>query len=663
MASTLVDTSASLGGRWHLHHKLGQGGSAVVYAGSDRLSGERSVAIKVATRPDGPIADGLRREFALLYGLRHPHIAATLAFGEVVAAEVSSEFLRGAPFIVQEQAPGHTAARCGALTQAEVATVGLTLASALAALVANGLRHGDVTPNNIVVTPEGATLIDFGLAQSLRERSASASGTLRYLAPEAMRGDAQAASDIYGLGATLYRLANGHPPRGEHGHPLTSAILGDVIEAMTAVDPKRRPSAEECFDWLIGFATPSPAIAALRDHAQPVLRIPSPRLRAQIDQFLASDAEGSKRLAIGGAAGSGKVALLYDAIAHAAHRGSRLLSSVPMRGADALRVLEERVDGARGSSRWLRFRAIAESLGRDPCMIAVDELEPAADFNAFVDFALRLGSNGPRLLVVAVTDMHPPDVSTTPLDADAAKQTLKRLRPLRSSDREALPSLLRASGGLFAPFVAMVQRYPGDALVEAASQGSLEPPPFQRDASLPSLEALQIIAQLHDPFDPQTLGAAFSELPIGETLAYLSERGDVSIASRGVVISRRVRRTYANEVAPKLRSRLLDHGRRLELLDTVARLETTNGDNQPSATTTLTDCARRATPKRSTLSPRCWRGATKTPRILLDQNSTLNRTTDIEPSSSMWLRWCRCIPVMSIARASCWRTPPLSLKT
>lgn len=570
----------------------------MVYAGSDRLSGERSVAIKVATRPDGPIADGLRREFALLYGLRHPHIAATLAFGEIAAPEVSGELLRGAPFVVQEQAPGRTGTRCGALAPDEVATVGIQIASALATLVANGLRHGDVTPNNIMVTPQGdATLIDFGLARTLSERSPSASGTLRYLAPEAMRGDAQAASDIYGLGATLYQLANGHPPRGEHGHPLTSPILGDVIKAMTAVDPKRRPSAEECFDWLADFiGTRSPAMSALRDHSQPVLRVSSPRLREQIDRFSGSDdAKGSRRLAIGGAPGSGKSALLYDAIAHAVHRGLRLLSSVPVRGSDAFRVVEEQLGETRGSSRWLRFRTIAESLGHDPCMIAVDDLEPDTDFKAFVDFALRLGSNGPRLLVVAVTDTYPPDVTTAPLEADVAEQTLKRLRPLRSSDREALPSLLRASGGLLAPFVAMVQRYPGDTLVEAASQGSLEPPFLEHDASLPSIEALQVIAQLHDPFDPQTLGTTFSELPIGATLAHLSERGDVSIASRGAVISRRVRRTYAGEVASSLRQRLLDHGRRFELLETVARLEAMNRQNWSTVAPTLIDCGRTST--------------------------------------------------------------------
>ena len=153
------------------------------------------------------------------------------------------------------------------------------MAQALAALHEAGWRHGDLKPDNVLVSPSGhATLLDLGLAQPLDVPVASApqraiAGSLAYLAPECLQSGAPvgASSDIYSLGVVLFQMLAGRPPfAAPHAASLIEAQLhatppappvpgcaaaGDVrqlVARMLAKDPLRRPaSASQVADRLM----------------------------------------------------------------------------------------------------------------------------------------------------------------------------------------------------------------------------------------------------------------------------------------------------------------------------------------------------------------------------------------------------------------------------
>ena len=89
-----------------------------------------------------------------------------------------------------------------------VEDVARTVASAAHAA---GVVHGDLKPQNILVTPDGrCVVLDFGVASLLDETgragTGQAAGTLAYLAPECLAAARTAASDVYALGAVLFEL-------------------------------------------------------------------------------------------------------------------------------------------------------------------------------------------------------------------------------------------------------------------------------------------------------------------------------------------------------------------------------------------------------------------------------------------------------------------------
>ncbi len=102
---------------------------------------------------------------------------------------------------------------------------------ALSAAHGLGIVHRDVKPENIVLSPEGAVLLDFGIARAVAvsgnerlTRSGFTVGTSAYMSPEQVGGgvDIDQRSDIYSLGCVLFECLTGKPPFHD---PLEAAVL------------------------------------------------------------------------------------------------------------------------------------------------------------------------------------------------------------------------------------------------------------------------------------------------------------------------------------------------------------------------------------------------------------------------------------------------------
>lgn len=234
-------------GRYRLVEQIGAGGMGVVYrAHDDRL--ERDVAIKVL--PPGALADDAARrrfhkEALALSKLSHPNVASVHDF----------DTADGVDFLVMELVSGTSVdarAAAGALPEREVLALGIQLADGLAAAHAEGVIHRDLKPGNLRLTADGRLkILDFGLAQLLRrpdDRTQTGTvddhgrlaGTLAYMAPEQVRGEAvDARTDLYAAGAVLYELATGRRPFADHP-PLRvpEAIVHETPPAPRAVNAR-----------------------------------------------------------------------------------------------------------------------------------------------------------------------------------------------------------------------------------------------------------------------------------------------------------------------------------------------------------------------------------------------------------------------------------------
>ncbi|HWG55573.1 MAG TPA: serine/threonine-protein kinase [Gaiellaceae bacterium] len=277
-------TETVLGDRYRLERTLGHGGMSTVHLALDTLL-DRTVAVKVLADRFGE-DDEVRPRF-----LREGRLAAKLAHPNVVRVFDSGEE-DGRPYIVMELVDGEPLSRelehRHALPPEEVATLGRQAAAGLAHVHAAGLVHRDVKPQNLVRRDDGLLkLVDFGIARAETGNTITQEGTLlgtaAYMAPELVAGDrATTAVDVYALGAVLYELLTGRPPRQISSledlasdepipHPAELApdappSLVDAIWACLDRDPARRPSA----DALAGAL-----VAVGEEHAQATIAAPA----------------------------------------------------------------------------------------------------------------------------------------------------------------------------------------------------------------------------------------------------------------------------------------------------------------------------------------------------------------------------------------------------
>src|SRR5713226_820356 len=246
-------------GPYEIQSPLGAGGMGEVYRARDtRL--DRSVAIKILPAhfsSDPTRKQRFEREAKTISSLNHPHIC--------VLHDIGSQ--AGIDYLIMECVEGETLAKRlekGPLPFDQVLKYGAQIADALDKAHRSGVIHRDLKPGNIMLTPSGAKLLDFGLAKpaapltSVATLTAAATqsspmteqgaivGTFQYMSPEQIEGkELDGRSDIFSLGAVLYEMLTGQRAfQGKSQLSVASAILEKEPAPITTVKPLTPPGLD-----------------------------------------------------------------------------------------------------------------------------------------------------------------------------------------------------------------------------------------------------------------------------------------------------------------------------------------------------------------------------------------------------------------------------------
>ena len=263
-------------GRYALQELIGRGGSAEVWRAEDQSLG-RLVALKLVTVPHDESSARAGDEARTLAQLNHPGLV------PVYDAGTDDE---GRPWVVMELVEGETLSdtlRRGPLPSERAASIGRSVAEALAYVHDKGLLHRDVKPGNVLVGTDGRSrLTDFGIARLIDSARVTSTGmmvgTASYLAPEQVAGEPVGPpADVYALGLVLLECLTGE--REYAGATVEVALarltrspdvpsdLPDgwpgLLRAMTDRDPARRPTPTEAARDLAAIATGGEATTVL----------------------------------------------------------------------------------------------------------------------------------------------------------------------------------------------------------------------------------------------------------------------------------------------------------------------------------------------------------------------------------------------------------------
>ncbi|MEU8463448.1 protein kinase [Streptomyces sp. NPDC029003] len=233
--------------------RLGAGGMGRVYLG---VHEGRYVAVKqLLASVVGEDADFLRR-----FGHELDNLARLPA--EVTAPLLASDRTARPPWFATTYVPGLTLREALDLNGGPLPAEALWLllreaAAGLAAVHALDMVHRDLKPSNVMLTLDGLTLIDFGVAraaeQSQLTRTGMVVGTPAYMAPEQASGKKRVGgpADVFALGSVLAYAACGRPPFGdESGHGVLYRIVHEEpdLEPLRALDPELADVVAECLD-------------------------------------------------------------------------------------------------------------------------------------------------------------------------------------------------------------------------------------------------------------------------------------------------------------------------------------------------------------------------------------------------------------------------------
>ena len=265
---------------------------------------DRDVAIKVlpaGVSEDSAFQKRFEREARTISQLQHPNIC--------TLHDVGSE--DGVDYLVMEYLEGETLEdrlQKGAVPIAEALRIGGEIAQAIEAAHRRGVVHRDLKPGNVMLTPTGTKVLDFGLARdtavpgevvdteaatmpAMITEEGQIVGTMPYMAPEQLQASqTDSRTDIWALGCILYEMAAGDRPFGgksradliasilgsdpeppSRKRPLTPQRLDGVVRRCLEKDPERRWQSARDLAFALATALDEPAETAAAGSPAPSL--------------------------------------------------------------------------------------------------------------------------------------------------------------------------------------------------------------------------------------------------------------------------------------------------------------------------------------------------------------------------------------------------------
>ncbi|MBT0768228.1 protein kinase [Kineosporia sp. J2-2] len=242
--------------------RLGSGGQGVVYLGVD-ADGEQA-AVKMLRVED----DTSRTQFAK--EVANARRVAPFCTAQILDFDVDS----ASPYVISEFIEGSSlqqfvAAR-GPLSGPRLQRLAIGTATALTAIHLAGVVHRDLKPGNVMMSPEGPRVIDFGIARDLSSRTTVAGGvfgTPAYMSPEQLRGERVGpASDLFSWASVIVFAAVGRAPfatehpmasinKIAHEEPDLSGVpweLQAVLRRCFSKQAEHRPTAQQALAMLLG---------------------------------------------------------------------------------------------------------------------------------------------------------------------------------------------------------------------------------------------------------------------------------------------------------------------------------------------------------------------------------------------------------------------------
>jgi len=278
-AENFVPPSGPLGD-FEIIREIGRGGMGIVYE-AHQISVDRRVALKLLPASEWMDSQRIERfdaEARSAAALHHSNIVPVFSQGHELGVHfLAMQFIDGISLDKLEELGPESAARPDTVSQKAVADIGRQAAEALDYAHRQGVIHRDVKPGNLLLDQQGTVwLSDFGLARDMDGEDLTATGAIlgthRYMAPECFRGEADARSDVYSLGATLFELIAQQPafetddsPWDRRPRSLRCLVPGISRDLETIIaraldpDPQRRyQTADALGQDLVSFLAGEP---------------------------------------------------------------------------------------------------------------------------------------------------------------------------------------------------------------------------------------------------------------------------------------------------------------------------------------------------------------------------------------------------------------------
>jgi serine/threonine-protein kinase len=245
----------ALAEQYQVEREIGRGGAAVVYLAKTTAGGQ-PVALKVL-RPELAVTVAAQRflqEIRFISRLSHPNIGTLIDSGEKDwLIYYVMPFWEG-PSLKQYLV------KYRRLQMADALRLAHDLLDALAHAHAQNIVHRDVKPDNVILTPGGAVLLDFGIARAIAlsgqtnlTRSGIAVGTSAYMSPEQITAlrELDHRSDLYSLGCLLFEAVSG---RGPFSHPNEAVVLNRHLNEPAPSLRSLVPETPAAFDKAVARA-------------------------------------------------------------------------------------------------------------------------------------------------------------------------------------------------------------------------------------------------------------------------------------------------------------------------------------------------------------------------------------------------------------------------